>query len=78
MTRSDLIEAGQLLFGEEWQSPMARELGVALRTVQRWASGENDPPPGIGAELAPKLVARVPSFEGQAKRCRSLAQKLRG
>lgn len=76
MTRADLIEAGRLLFGDEWQSPLARELGVALRTMQRWARGDNDPPDGIGSEIAPKLLARISSYEKQAIQCRELARKL--
>lgn len=35
---------GEALFGPQWQSPLARALGVNLRTVQRWASGQNNVP----------------------------------
>lgn len=30
--------AGHLLYGERWQSDLARDLGVAVRTVQAWFS----------------------------------------
>ena len=75
MTRADLIEAGRLLYGPDWQSPLARELGVALRSVQRWAAGHN-PVPDLASEIAPKLLARVSLLESQAIQCRELARKL--
>lgn len=35
--RQDLVaEAGRLLFGDRWMSDLARELGVAVRTMQSW------------------------------------------
>ena len=35
--RLDFVaEAGRLLFGERWMSDMARDLGVAVRTMQAW------------------------------------------
>ncbi len=41
MTLSDL---GSALYGPFWQSPMARALGVGLRSVQRWAAAGEAPP----------------------------------
>ena len=29
----------QAIYGEDWISPFARTMGIALRTAQRWASG---------------------------------------
>lgn len=51
MTLFDLRAAAETIYGSEWQSPLARDLGVALRTVQRWAAGEQQPPDVCG-ELA--------------------------
>ncbi len=49
----DLISrVGRALYGERWQTPLARELGVADRTVRRWVSGEDMPKPGVFADLA--------------------------
>jgi hypothetical protein len=47
-----LTRTGELLFGPAWQSPMARELGANLRTVQRWAAGDRRPGPEQWAALA--------------------------
>ena len=35
MNLNTLRAAGTLLYGEYWQSPLARDLGVPLRTFQR-------------------------------------------
>lgn len=38
--RAYLTAAGEALYGARWQSAIAEDLGVAVRTVQRWAAGE--------------------------------------
>ena len=46
-----LVECGQALYGERWQLPLARDLGVSDRTMRRWAAGTHDVPAGIRLEL---------------------------
>jgi hypothetical protein len=58
MTPDLLREAGQALYGPLWQSEMARELEVALRTMQRWAKGDNAIPAGVFADLGDKVRER--------------------
>jgi hypothetical protein len=41
MTPAELREIGIRLYGERWQTALARELGVNPRTVRRWASGDS-------------------------------------
>lgn len=36
-------ELGEALWGEHWQSPMARALRANIRTVQHWAAGNYQP-----------------------------------
>jgi hypothetical protein len=36
---------------DRWQSPLARILGINLRTLQRYASGESPIPPDVAARL---------------------------
>ncbi len=43
---------GEALYGPLWQSAVARDLDVAVRTVQRWGSGEFAIPDGVWPELA--------------------------
>lgn len=78
MTPALLADAGRLLFGNEWQSPLARQLGVALRTVQRWASGHSPIPPPLGPELASALEARASELASLPAECRRLAKRLAG
>lgn len=40
MTPADLRTIGRLLYGNRWQTPMARALGVHPRTVVRWERGD--------------------------------------
>lgn len=51
-----LRAAGEALYGERWQSPLARDLDVNDRTMRRWAvSGAPD---GIAAEIDALLAER--------------------
>lgn len=58
MTPVLLRKAGEALYGQQWQSALARDLKVADRTVRRWANGEFDMPPGLGGELRALLDDR--------------------
>lgn len=46
-----LVEAGEALYGPRWQSDLARDLGVSIRTMQRWAVRTTDEPQGLHVEL---------------------------
>lgn len=37
-----VVECGAALYGERWQSPLARALGLDLRTMQRLARAVRD------------------------------------
>lgn len=66
MDLATLRAAGEAIFGERWQMPMARALGalhpegaresIDIRAVQRWVAGARPVPawitPGIVAEVA--------------------------
>lgn len=51
-----LRSAGEALYGPNWQSEIARALGVNLRTMQRWAlgakNGGTEPPERLWEEIA--------------------------
>ena len=51
-------ELASALYGERWQAPLARDLNLNLRTVQRWAAG-TEPPDAILAEMIAKLREKV-------------------
>jgi hypothetical protein len=63
-------DVGPLLYGEQWQSSLARDLGVAVRTVQRWGSGQSVPPAGIRADLMALVTRRraaLDAMDGKLK-----------
>lgn len=49
---------GVAMFGEQWQSAIAKKLGVNDRTVRRWAAGEIQINQNIFADLERALVQR--------------------
>lgn len=51
MNKKLLQDAGVALYGAHWQPELSRDLRVSERTVRRWVSGADDPPPGIAADL---------------------------
>ncbi|MFG0229449.1 hypothetical protein [Achromobacter sp. 413638] len=59
-----LERAGQLLYGDRWQSDLARALGVGDRRVREWAAGDRKPAPGVWADIAALLRQR--QAEGMA------------
>jgi len=52
-------DAGELLYGPQWQAGIARELNISARTVRRWASGETAPSRSVSAELMRLCSERV-------------------
>ena len=56
MTPAELRTIGERLYGDGWQSKLAKSLvrddetHVNVRTVRRWAAGQVDVPPAV-AEL---------------------------
>ncbi len=53
MTPNLLQRVCTLLWGADWKASLAKEAPANIRTVQRWASGQND----IPAWLIPRLRA---------------------
>ena len=51
MTNNQLEQAGQLLYGDLWQSALARALNVDSRTVRRWLSGDSAIKQSISKEI---------------------------
>jgi len=53
-----LERAGKLLYGDRWQSDLARALDVGDRRVREWAAGDRRPSAGIWADIAALLRQR--------------------
>lgn len=56
--RERLRRCGAVLYGDRWQSDLARALGVNDRRVRQWMSGERPIPPGIWTDIAGLLRKR--------------------
>ena len=65
VTMSDnlITRAGKALYGEQWQSELARALGVDARTVRRWAVDEATPRPGVYVDLLREATERLDDLE---------------
>ena len=53
-----LRDAGEALYGDQWQAALARDLEVSDRTMRRWAAGDFSIPPTLAAELRDILRER--------------------
>ena len=64
MTPARLTTIGRALYGERWQSSLARVLGVSDRTVRRWVAGSSPVPDGVWGELRELMRARAGEIRG--------------
>lgn len=55
---------GEALYGERWQSDIARDLNVDSRRVRQWLASERPIPAGIWVELAAKMRQRKQTIAG--------------
>jgi hypothetical protein len=55
--------AGRALYGERWQSALAGALGVNIRTVRRWAAGQQEAPEAIVERLTNLIHLRITELE---------------
>jgi hypothetical protein len=54
---------GRALYGERWQSALATALGINIRTVRRWAAGQQEVPAAIRERLQALARARIGELE---------------
>lgn len=59
-TKKDvLIKSGQALYGERWQTDLARDLGLSDgRRIRQWLSGDRPIPEGVWNDIAKLLADR--------------------
>lgn len=62
MNKQLLIQTGLALYGERWQSPLARDLGVDSRRVRAWRNDER-PLPDLKEMLKLLLMKRARDIE---------------
>ena len=54
-----LADVGEALYGPQWQSALARDLGVSDRTVRRWVAGAYPMPSGVYVDLLRLTLERA-------------------
>jgi hypothetical protein len=59
-TPAEMLAAiGETLHGRDWQAPLARDLDMDRKNIQRWMGGHTELPPGHGLfDDALKLMRR--------------------
>jgi hypothetical protein len=57
VTRDELVEAGERLFGPAWTAPLAAALGLPRHTVRRWAEGRSPVSAAMAREVNRLLAA---------------------
>ena len=68
-----IARVGRALYGAQWKSPLARELGVHERSLRRWAAGEARPPADLLLRLNRIISERIDELRGLT--CDGLPQK---
>lgn len=63
MTPELLLSCGVALYGERWQSELARDLDVTDRTVRRWLAGDQPVPSGVAVDLLRLLTERASDID---------------
>jgi hypothetical protein len=51
VTATELEQRATALFGEQWQTALARRIRVEPRTVRRWKAGDRDIPDWLAVML---------------------------
>lgn len=65
-----LVESGEALYGPRWQAELARDLGVADRTVRRWVAGTSEVPAGLYVDLLRLTQERAALLDSLGPRLR--------
>jgi hypothetical protein len=50
-----LKRVGEFIYGEQWQAPLSRDLGVNERSMRRWVAGTDEVPRGVWHDLGSRL-----------------------
>ena len=72
-----LAEVGEACWGPRWQTNMANELGIADRTVRRWACGQFYIPDVMIERLATICARRASALRRAQSTLQGLTSKLR-
>lgn len=63
-SKNQLTKCGQALYGERWQTDLARDLGLSDgRRIRQWLSGKGPIPEGVWDDLVKLLSDRKVSID---------------
>lgn len=75
--RKLLQAAGEALYGDRWQSDLAREIHVTDRTMRRWIADPHTISAGVWTDIMMLLDVRSGEIEQTAYDVRSLLKLMR-
>lgn len=58
-----ISDIGRSLWGDRWQTDMARAIGVSDRTVRRWVDGSAEPAVGVYIDLLRLVIERASDLD---------------
>jgi hypothetical protein len=64
-----LEQVGEALYGAQWRTALAQQLGINERTVRRWSAGTSPIPDGVAVDVRKLVRDRISKLA-------SLAEKL--
>jgi len=70
MTSDQLDACGRALYGDQWQSPLSRDLDVSDRTMRRWLAGDSPIPLGLNIDLLRLLTERAAEIDELIEKCK--------
>ena len=73
LTPADLEKIGRALYGEQWQTPLSRDLGMSDRSLRYLADGTRPIHAELAAELLALLRARRDELDELAEKMASKA-----
>lgn len=68
-----LRDAGEALYGPQWQSALARDLNISDRHMRRMAAGAADVSPGMAADIWRLCEERRANLDGVIERLKIAA-----
>lgn len=63
MTIDQLITAGQLLYGDQWQANLARSLNVDVRRIRHWTAGTRPISDFVDKEVRQLLIDKQKNID---------------
>lgn len=64
MTIEQLEQAGRLLYGDQWQSNLARDFNIDSRRIRQWLTGDRHIPDWVYDEIVVLLESNRAAIDG--------------